>query len=262
MDDTKRKDEWVTEELEDGSLVITEYNGKDTKVIVPAEFDGKVVSEIGEEALMGNSLLEELRISEGVARICNMAFYSCDRLSTVHLPSTLKIIEPRAFGACDNLIDFDVATDNTVFVVRDRMLYNKKENTIIACSKALSGSIHLPNETIGIYSGAFESCNQVTEFVLPEGLVWIDGSAFEGCSKIECILIPASVRYLDKCAFDGCENLREVSLPRICKIIETAPWLSDNEINILFRHQTGLAWANKNQSSPYKSEYESEDIKK
>ncbi len=239
MNRFKQKNEWVTEELENGSLVITEYNGIAATVIVPAELNGKVVSVIGEEAFMENQRLEEIWISEGISQICSMALYSCSKLHTVHLPSTLEVVNSGVFGACDHLVNFDIADENKVFAVHNGMLFDKQCKSIIASSKALSGPILLPNETIGISCSAFSGCSKVTEFLLPDGLVWIEDSAFEGC-KIKSILIPESVRYIHESAFFECWDLREVSMPIQCKIFKPVPGLDDKEIDIVFRNQVDL----------------------
>ena len=66
-----------TEELDDGTLSITKYVGKDTVVNVPPEINGKAVTEIGEGAFMECESLTEITLPEGVTRIGHFARSGC-----------------------------------------------------------------------------------------------------------------------------------------------------------------------------------------
>ena len=47
--------------------------------------------------------VDKVIIPEGVLEICDEAFIFCDRIVSVHLPSTLKKIGNSAFQECVNL---------------------------------------------------------------------------------------------------------------------------------------------------------------
>lgn len=88
-----------------------------------------------------------------------------------------------------------------------------------------SGLKELPPESFG---GAFDSCKNLEEVVLPEGLIVIEDRAFQNCSSLRSITIPKSVRYIGRDVFFGCENLREVRISKeLYKIL--------NEENRIYR---------------------------
>ena len=103
---------------------ITRYTGTDKNIIVPAMIDGYIINEIGQRAFYGanidnvmipdtvkklNSLcfctstVKSVTFDEGITEIPDDTFRSCQHLSSVRLPATLKHIGKRAFHSCKNL---------------------------------------------------------------------------------------------------------------------------------------------------------------
>ncbi len=256
------KSEWQTKTLPDGTLSIIGYKGQDKIIIIPAEISGISVSEIAEEAFWGNEQLTELTVSDGIKEIGSSAFLLCSNLKFLHLPDSLErirqdafsmcsgllklfipqnvvFIGQNAFAMCEKLIDIEVSPSNKIFVVQDGILYNKENNSIITCSKAVSGKLHLPSDTFGIASYAFFGCNQITEFVLPNGLRFIGENAFASCDKIEHVFIPDTVEHIEALAFDMCSNLQDVSIREKCKFEKGSFCPFNNGVDIIVRHQLG-----------------------
>ena len=86
------------DELEDGTLEITGYNGDDTELTIPSEFDGKEVNYIGYYALSNSTSLISVTIPNNVTYIGEGAFYNCTSLTSVTIPSSVTEIGDRAFG--------------------------------------------------------------------------------------------------------------------------------------------------------------------
>lgn len=251
---------WQTKTLPDGTLSITGYKGQDSIIIIPAEISSISVSEIAEDAFWGNEQLTELTVSDGITKIGSSAFLLCSNLRSLHLPDSLECIQQdafsmcsglmklfipqnvafigqNAFAMCEKLIDIEVSSSNKIFVVQDGILYNRKNNSIITCSKAVSGRLHLPGDTFGIASYAFFGCNQVTEFVLPKGLRFIGENAFASCDKIEHVFIPDTVEHIESLAFDMCKCLRNVSICKKSKFEKGSFCPFNENVNIIVRDQ-------------------------
>lgn len=101
------------------------------------------------------------------------AFYSCNALNHITLPSDLKAIDQYAFASCNNLHSVDFPP----------ML-----------------------ERIGSY--AFENC-ALDNISLP-GLTSIDEYAFQNCSNLKEVKVPSTLESVGDKAFNGCTQLNDV----------------------------------------------------
>lgn len=72
----------------DGTVCIFGYTGNDTDLVIPAEIDGKKVTEIGTKAFYGCKNLNSVIIPEGVTAIDMYAFAFCNNLSSVTIPKS------------------------------------------------------------------------------------------------------------------------------------------------------------------------------
>ena len=80
-------------------------------ITIPASAGGKPVTVIGDSAFMGNKGITSVHISEGIEVIDPCAFYDCNYLETVSLPSTLTEINESAFedtGLTDVIVPANV----------------------------------------------------------------------------------------------------------------------------------------------------------
>ena len=105
---------------EAGEVTITRYVGDAADLVVPAQIDGKRVSNIAYGSFSNNDKLTSVVIEEGVGAIGNNAFYNCANLAKIDLPSTITSIDYGAFSNC-------ALTDTNGF----KKLTNLKENTFL-----------------------------------------------------------------------------------------------------------------------------------
>ena len=71
---------------------------------------------------------------------------------------------------------------------------------------------------VGIYSEAFQNCQNLTSVTFSNSLKSIGGSAFRGCTGLDSIVIPVTVKEINYDAFAECSNLVFVSVPGTNKI--------------------------------------------
>lgn len=136
------------------SIRITDYNGTDSVVVIPAEFEERKVTAIGEGAFEGNQVITEVVIPDTVTEIEDEAFYNSN-LEKITLPKSLTQIGNTAFG------------------------------------KTSLTEIEIPEGTVNIKSNAFRE-SELINVSLPATLETIGGSAF--CNNsIEEVYIPESV---------------------------------------------------------------------
>ncbi len=62
----------------------------------------------------------------------------------------------------------------------------------------------MPNSVKKINANAFNECQNLTDFIIPENVEFIGVLAFSGCRNIGNIEIPESVKKIDAYAFNLC----------------------------------------------------------
>lgn len=118
------------EELEDGTIEITEYSGTERAITIPAQIDGKKVKGIGEYAFDENTILRNIKISNGIEYIGYGAFGDCYNVRRIEIPESIIDISS-AFWNCTNLKEIKVDSSNKNFVSEDGILFNKEKTEIL-----------------------------------------------------------------------------------------------------------------------------------
>lgn len=188
---TELKKIWGFKKLEDGTLEITNYKGKQTEVAVPQKIGKDTVASIGEGAFSGLRYLSK-RISDEVCR------FRQESVTKITLPETITEIGAYAFSCCSALKDVNIPEG--VKVIRSNTFCNTGIKTL-----------SLPESVERLCDYALASVNY-KEVYLPHGLTEIGKSAFQMCHDIERIEIPARVREILQGTFWQCDRLREVVL--------------------------------------------------
>lgn len=124
-------------------------------------------------------------VPEGITWIGIDAIRSCDGITSVIIPKSVRHIDMRNFGFCDSLTSIVVDKDNPIFDSRDNC------NAIIVTAT----------------NTLIKGCNGTT---IPEGVEVIAEDAFVGCYNLHSLRIPASVKYLEPKFFDVCPNLSSI----------------------------------------------------
>lgn len=147
-------------------------------------------------------------INEGITTVCTNAFYRCDYLESVSLPTSLHGIENNVFEECSRLKQITIP-DGVMSIGHNAFYRSGLQNELI-----------LPENLITMGADAFADCTGLTGVTIPEGVTGIGAGAFQGCTSLKRITIPDSVTYLNSAVFRGCSNLTEISLPDTLKTIE------------------------------------------
>ena len=174
------------------------------------------------------------------------AFYLCDSITSVTLPSTLRYIDSSAFEGCLRL-------ETVALPSVDAIDYSAFYNCAALCSVTLPEglttiggwafsfchnlqtvsfpssltqighhsflfdtsllALSIPSSVDTIHKYAFYLCTSLQSVSLPEGLSFIDSMAFGECYNLSSIIIPPSITSIPPGAFGLCENLQSVSLP-------------------------------------------------
>ena len=86
--------------VDDKTISITGYTGKETSMTIPSYIEGLPVTAISSSAFSSNSTLKSVTLPSTLTTIGTYAFYNCTALTSVNFPSSLKSINSRAFDGC------------------------------------------------------------------------------------------------------------------------------------------------------------------
>ena len=168
-------------------------------VVIPSEFHGYPVTEIGGRAFAGRNWITGVTIPDSVTSIGDSAFSGCSSLTGITIPDSVTSIGIRTFYGCSSLT-----------------------------------SIAIPDSVTSIGWGAFEFCSGLMSITIPDSVTSIGVSAFSDCSSLTSIAIPDSVTSIGDGAFDNTayyndENNRENGVLYIGKyLIDAKTTISGN----------------------------------
>ena len=140
-------------------------------------------------------------VMNGTVSIGKNAFFGCDALESVSLPSTLTDIGDGAFLGCIGLVSITLPGS----------LLSIGELAFAGCT-SLKG-VSLPKQISRIETGTFYNCEALTNVAFSERLTHICGRAFSGCKSLEEIRLPESVVSIGDSAFFGCASLTDAYIP-------------------------------------------------
>lgn len=179
--------------------------------------------------------VEEFIVPEGVTTIGVEAFYICDKLKKVQLPSTLVEIRERAFLGCDSLVEIDLPASLqtiqcgafSVTGITKPIIHNNK---FIYLPESYEGSYAIPDGVTEINMGAFISCDGLTHLRIPNSVKKIGDFSFAGCGLKSAVIrnnvfyylpkdyegkytIPDGITTIKGGAFHECRKLTELIIP-------------------------------------------------
>ncbi len=181
-------------------IIITKYNGKETKVIIPETIEGLPVLSISADTFEKN-----------------------ESLTYVKLPSTLTGLSAKAFTLCSSLTEFDIDPDAATFCVIDGVVYRKdtvKDSktygepiTLALFPAGKGGHFTVPYGIESIGSYAFDHCYKLTSVDMYNTVTSINANAFSYCWSLESIRLSDNLTYLGQEALAHCDSLKKINLP-------------------------------------------------
>ncbi len=182
----------------DGAYTVTGYSGFDNDVTIPAEYNGKPVTAVGDEAFRDNGNIIGINMPS-VTSVGTLAFYGCHSLRRVSMPSVTDVAE-RAFHTCYSLADLSMPS-----------VVNIGEQAFDSCKNLTS--VTIPSTVATVSAAAFSYCEGLTSVTLPDGLTAIGDYTFFHCSSLKSIVIPSSVTDIGEGAFGDCKSLTSITIP-------------------------------------------------
>ena len=151
-------------------------------------------------------------VKEGTRIICDEAFWWCESLPDIVIPTSVTSIGDRAFFSCFSLKYISIPKSviclngnpfenwngkleclSPNFVYEDDVLFNKDKSRIISFRNRNIKSYVIPSSVTSIGDSVFFYCDSLSEIVIPSSVTSIGDWAFSYCVLLKYISIPKSV---------------------------------------------------------------------
>lgn len=173
--------------------------------------------------------IESCVIHKDTKHIHSYAFAECNNLTKIIIPDDVVQIQAGAFAQCANLVEISLPDwafyDGIAFGGCTKLRYTEYDNAyyignannpyvlLYKAKDTAIGSCRIHPNTKCIEGFAFDGCSNLTNIVIPNGLLKICACAFQNCRNLTRVDIPQSVHFIENTAFfEGCENLRAINV--------------------------------------------------
>lgn len=158
----------LTVQISGGEATVTDWNGTAEHVTIPDEVDGYPVSaigsnvfafhlssvtlpeglrEIGDRAFYGSGITS-VELPEGLRKIGERAFASSGLAGTVHIPASVKDIQPFAFSYLSHVTAFEVHEDNRCYCDDNGVLYDAEKTVLMSYPLASTNSTYVVPDSV------------------------------------------------------------------------------------------------------------------
>lgn len=258
---------WRTKKLDDGTLEITGYKGKQTEVVVPEKIGKETVTSIGSAAFSGawylcrrtakeicefrQNNITKITLPETITKIGEYAFYYCQLLNEVNIPFGVKIIKNSVFRqtaievlelpeSVERLADYSLCIGNFKEVKLPQSLAEIGERAFQMCGNL--EKIEIPARVKEILQEAFRQCVKLKEVVLPEGIETIKARAFWECPELEAINLPATIKKIENFKRNGKSQHVFADSPKLTATVERGSYAekycAKNNIAYKYKEET------------------------
>lgn len=152
---------------------IGKFQGK--KLVIPSQYQGLPVTEIGDIALAGVSTVETVKIPSTIRSIGTYAFSGCSNLEEIEFEEGVTTIGEFAFEYCEDL-----------------------------------QRVNLPNSVTSLGAFAFWNCEELFDVKLGNGITEIPEGTFKNCERLGNVELGNAVKKIGKNAFEGCTKMGDV----------------------------------------------------
>lgn len=188
-----------------------------------------------------------------VISIADSAFYACNKMTSIVIPSTIKSFGAYAFMGCSGMqkvivsdlsawcaITFANRYSNPIYFAQH--LYSDANTEITdlvipadvnnigyyAFVKCQLNSVTILGNVSMIGNSSFYKCTLLKSVQMAEGVERIRDNAFNGCTALNSVVFPEGMKRIGGSAFYGCTALETIELPSSLVGTGTYSGIGDN----------------------------------
>ena len=191
------------------------------------------------------------------------AFYMCNNLNEIEVPSSIVKIENNPFSGCEKL---NIKNYSKYYHIEDCVIYDQDYSSVIGCLNSIDTDCLQLKNVKRICRNAFWNCKGIRKIILPQTLENIGYNPFVSCSNIEfvsysdkyivyknalytcdkfklvCypskyavgeICLPDETQVLERGAFSGCDKMTNINLHNISIISKSSFGEQSNKRHIV-----------------------------
>jgi len=181
-----------------------------------------------------------------VTGLLKYAFYRCDSVTSVTLPTSVTYLGNDAFTRCSLAT---ISMPGVTFMGEGCFYYAGSLTSVDIpagvsfvpewgfdhCASLQSVTLH--NGTTAIGKCAFRWCQNLSSVTFPESLSTIGIHAFNGCTALQSVTFPDSLTNLGDYAFYGCSSLLSVDIPGSVSVIGEWGFSNCNSLSTVTLHE-------------------------
>ena len=160
-------------------------------------------------ALRGFTALKNIDISEGLETIGLNAFYNCEALETIVIPSSVIYMGEYIFQGCNSIKEMSLPFIGSTISSPNQLSYLFGYNTTVNSLDKIELT-NVERLTSSTFSGY-----EINEIVLSETLKTVDSYAFAHISGLQELVIPTSVTDMGNAILYECIDLQSLVIPFI-----------------------------------------------
>ncbi|MBR0118362.1 MAG: leucine-rich repeat protein [Prevotella sp.] len=188
-------------------------NGENLNITIPTtvNHNGQTysVTEIGEAAFYGCDGIENVTIPSSVRSIGNCAFYGCNGLASLKIPTSVTTIGNTVIGECENIKS--IIIPSSVTSIKEGVFsFSSLESILVDASNCKYDSRNNCNAIIESATNTLIAGCKNT--IIPNDVMVIGNSAFNSMD-ITSIDIPNSVTTIGESAFENNVGLTSINIP-------------------------------------------------
>lgn len=165
---------------------------------------------------VANSTKDSCEIKDDILTIADCAFYDCDRIKNITIPSSVKTIGIAAFENCsfENVYYKGNISDwCSIYFDEYRSNPMKDADNLFINGNLVSGEIIIPGDVDSVGDFAFFNCTSIKKLILSHGILSVGNRAFEKCTSLEEITISNTINNIGYRSFYKCTSLLSIIMP-------------------------------------------------
>lgn len=167
------------------------------------------IVELGQFSFARSSVTS-VTVPVGVKKVSYGAFYHCDNLEKVSLPSSVTLVEPKAFSYTPWMENFlnGMSVEGNESSDENYLI----SGGVLVAYRGTDAQAVIPDGVRVIAADAFRDHGELESVVVPDSVTVIGEGAFEGCGNLTAVSLGGRLQQIKDRAFAGC-GLQQVTLP-------------------------------------------------